>query len=189
VAGKNKAVFIDRDGTLIHERHYLRRVKDICLFADAVASIKKLKCAGYKVVMVTNQSGIGRGYLTEKKLLEIHAHLEKRLAAAGASLDGVYYCPHHPDAACGCRKPKLGMVEAARKRFSIDLKRSFTIGDHAGDVKLGQAMGGSGIFVMTGHGREEFPKLAAKGAKPDFVAKNLSSAVRYILRRGPSAAP
>jgi histidinol-phosphate phosphatase family protein len=180
MAGKNKAVFIDRDGTLVHERHYLRRVRDLRLFADAVLALKKLKQAGFKIILVTNQSGIGRGYLTEKKLLQIHAVLEKRLAAAGVALDAIYYCPHHPDAVCGCRKPKLGMVEQARKRFHLDLKRSFTIGDHTGDVNLGQAMGGTAIFVLTGHGREEYPKLKAKGAKPDYIAKNLLSAARYI---------
>ncbi|MCX5779131.1 MAG: HAD family hydrolase [Elusimicrobia bacterium] len=186
MAGKNKAVFVDRDGTLIHERHYLSRVKDIRLFSCAVPALKKLRDAGFKIIMVTNQSGIGRGYLTEKKLLQIHVHLNKLLSAAGVPLDGVYYCPHHPDVACGCRKPKLGMVEQARKRFSIDLKRSFTIGDHAADVKLGQAMGGGAIFVLTGHGREEYPKLTAKGAKPDHVAKNILAAARYITAHGGS---
>ncbi|MGA2089983.1 MAG: HAD family hydrolase [Endomicrobiales bacterium] len=180
MAGKNKAVFIDRDGTLIHERHYLRRIKDLRLFSDAVESLKKLKKAGFKIIVVTNQSGIGRGFLTEKKLLQIHARLEKMLSRAGVPLDAIYYCPHHPDTICDCRKPKLAMVEKARKRFDIDLKRSFTIGDTANDVKLGRAMGGTAIFVLTGHGSQQYPKLSAAGAQPDFVAKNLRSAARYI---------
>lgn len=183
MAGKTKAVFIDRDGTLIHERYYLRRVRDVRLYAGAAAALKTLRAAGYKLIVVTNQSGVGRGFLTEEKLLQIHARLERLLSAAGVPLDAIYYCPHHPDVACSCRKPNLGMVEQARKKFNIDLKHSVVIGDKAQDVRLARAMGGYAVFVMTGQGRKQFQKLSEKNARPDHVAANILSAARHIVGR------
>lgn len=183
MAAKTKAVFIDRDGTLIHERHYLRRMKDLRLYAGSVAALKKLRAAGYKLVVVTNQSGVGRGFLSEEKLLKIHARLESMLSAAGVPLDAIYYCPHHPDVACTCRKPNLGMVEQARKKFNIDLKHSIVIGDKAQDVRLARAMGGYAVFVTTGHGRKQFQKLSENNARPDHVAADILAAARHIVAR------
>lgn len=184
-SAKNAAVFIDRDGTLIHEAHYLRRIKDVKLFAHAVAAMKLLAGAGFKLVMVTNQSGIGRGYLTEEKLHQIHSYLEKLLARRGVKFDAIYYCPHHPEKECACRKPKTGMVKRAAKELNIDLKRSYTIGDHKGDFLLGQNMGGTGIFVLTGHGREEHKKIQASGGAltPDRIEKNIYTAARWIVKQ------
>ena len=181
---KTPAVFIDRDGTLIHERHYLRTVKGLRLFAGAVKAMKLLKEAGFKLIMVTNQSGIGRGYLTEATLARIHAHLEKMLKKQGVSFDGVYYCPHHPDVKCSCRKPNLGMVRAAQRRFGLDLKRSYVIGDHVNDFLLAQNMKGTGIFVLTGHGKHEQEKIRkSKGVlRPDHIEKNILTAARLIIR-------
>jgi len=165
---KTPAVFIDRDGTLIHERHYLRTVKGLRLFAGAVKAMKLLKEAGF----------------TEATLARIHAHLEKMLKKQGVSFDGVYYCPHHPDVKCSCRKPNLGMVRAAQRRFGLDLKRSYVIGDHVNDFLLAQNMKGTGIFVLTGHGKHEQEKIRkSKGVlRPDHIEKNILTAARLIIR-------
>jgi D-glycero-D-manno-heptose 1,7-bisphosphate phosphatase len=175
-------VFIDRDGTLIHERHYLRRIKDVRLFADAARALRLLRDNGFKLVMVSNQSGIARGYFTEEKVLSIHRHLQKVLERAGVPMDAMYYCPHGPDDRCTCRKPALGMVRRASRELGIDLKRSFTIGDHQGDFLLGQRMGGAGIFVLTGHGKHEFGKLRAANLQPHYIARDILSAARWIVR-------
>jgi len=181
---KRPAAFIDRDGTLIRERNYLSKIKDIKLIGGVVKALKLLRAAGFRIVMITNQSGIGRGYFTEKKLKSIHLALKKMLKKKGAALDAIYYCPHLPDHGCECRKPRTGLVKKAAKKLNIDLSASYSIGDHTGDFLLGQNMGGKGIFVLTGHGKREFKKIKASGGKlkPDFVAKNLPAASKWILR-------
>lgn len=183
--GKNKAVFIDRDGTIIKERCYLSKIKDISFLSGAVKALHLLKSAGYKLILVTNQSGIARGYLTEKKLLRIHDYIQKYLKQKGVEFDAVYYCKHGPDDKCSCRKPRTGMVEQASKRYNIDLKRSFVIGDHLNDFLLGKNMGGRAVFVLTGHGKEEYAKLGAGKfrQKPDKVAKNILMGVKWILKQ------
>lgn len=182
---KSPAVFIDRDGTVIREKNYLSKIKDIKLLKGAVEALKMLKTAGYKLIFVTNQSGIARGFLTETKLRKIHLYLDKMLKKKGVSLDAIYYCPHHPTDSCTCRKPNTGLVRKAAKRFNLDLRRSFSIGDHTGDFLLGQNMGGKGIFILTGHGKKENEKISKTGGKlkPDHTAKNLLSAAKWILNR------
>jgi histidinol-phosphate phosphatase family protein len=180
---KSRAVFLDRDGTVIREKNYLRHIKDIQLIAGVVPALKKLRKHGFKLVLVTNQSGIGRGYFTEEKLLRIHDHFQEMLGKKGVRFDAIYYCPHHPDDNCACRKPKLGLVKRAKKELNIDIRASYTVGDHTNDFLLGQNMGGKGIFVLTGHGPREKEKIMASDGKlkPDYIAKNLSAAVRWIV--------
>ena len=179
----NAAVFIDRDGTVIKEKDYLRKIKDIELFPQTVRSLKLLKSAGFKLILITNQSGIGRGYLTENKLKNIHVYLQKLLKKKGTGFDAIYYCPHLPDAGCACRKPNLGLVKLAKTKFKIDLKRSYSIGDHKGDFLLGRNMGGKGIFVLTGHGRHEYAKFMKDRSipRPHRIEKNIYSAAKWIL--------
>ena len=181
---KSRAVFIDRDGTIIRERNYLRTLKEVKLLRGAVRALKLLRKAGFKLILVTNQSGVARGYLTIKKLKAIHAHLNKLLSKKGAKLDAVYFCPHGPDSKCLCRKPKLGMVKLAQKRFNIDLKKSYSVGDHTRDFLLGQNMGGKGIFVLTGHGKDGLKKIrSSRGElRPDGVFKDFLAAAKYIAR-------
>ncbi|MFH1369263.1 MAG: HAD family hydrolase [Elusimicrobiota bacterium] len=179
--GKNKAVFIDRDGTVIHERNYLSKLKDIKIFSGAVKGLKLLRESGFKTILVTNQSAIARGYLTEKKLRKIHARLQELLKRKGVAFDGIYYCRHLPGDGCLCRKPGTGMVKAAARRFKIDLKKSFTIGDHVNDFLLGKNMGGKAVFLLTGHGREEFGKIKKTGKRPDSIEPNFLKGVKWIL--------
>ena len=181
---KNAAVFIDRDGTLIKEKDYLSRIKDIELFSRSVDALKLLKRAGFKLILVSNQSGIGRGYFTENKLKQIHSALQKILRKKGAGFDAMYYCPHLPDEGCSCRKPNLGLVNLAKKKFNLDLKSSYSIGDHKGDFLLGRNMGGKGIFVLTGHGRRELGKFSAarSAPTPHRIENNIYSAAKWILK-------
>ena len=181
---KSNAIFLDRDGTLILERKYLSKVKDVKLFANAVKALKILKKAKYKIILVTNQSGIGRGYFTEKEVKEVHTYLKKMLLKKGVSLDAIYYCPHTPEDKCNCRKPRLGFAKEAQKKFNLDLKKSYAIGDKVRDFVLGQRMGGKGIFVLTGHAKEESKKMISDGIRvsPDYTAKNLMDAADYIVK-------
>lgn len=180
---KNKAVFIDRDGTIIHERHYLSRIRDVKLFAGAVRGLASLRSAGFKLIMVTNQSGIGRGYLTEKKLLKIHKYIQDKLHKQSVAFDAIFYCKHIPDDNCRCRKPRTGMVDAAAKMFNLDLKNSYVIGDHVNDFLLAKNMGGKGVFVLTGHGKEELQKITEEKvkARPDKISKNFTDAVKWVI--------
>lgn len=136
-----KAVFVDRDDTIAKDVPYCSRPEDLALFPGVGASIRKLNDAGYLVVLVTNQSGVARGYFDEEMLGRIHDKLRKDLERDGARLDAIYYCPHHPDQGCSCRKPATGMIERAVRDLGIDLRSSYVIGDGDHDVAMGEAAG------------------------------------------------
>lgn len=179
---KTPAVFLDRDGTINHEKGYLSDEKDLNLYSYAVKSILMLQKAGFKIVIITNQSGIARGYFTEKKLSVIHKTLLKMLKDKGVTIDGIYYCPHGADDVCDCRKPKIGMAKFAEKDLNIDLSKSYVVGDSIRDYLMGYNFGGKGILVMTGHGKKQYAKLKDEKRKPLAVSKNLYEAVKVILR-------
>lgn len=182
------AVFLDRDGTMVEDVGYLRRLEDLRWFPYAVDAIRCLNRAGFLVCVVTNQSGIGRGLIAPEFVPRVHAHMAATLEAGGARVDGWFYCPHHPRAevaayraVCDCRKPAPGMIHQASAQFPIDLGRSFVIGDKPIDVSLGAAVGARGILVRTGYGAES---LAAHGGRvPDaaFVAADLMEATSWLL--------
>jgi D-glycero-D-manno-heptose 1,7-bisphosphate phosphatase len=172
---KQKAVFIDRDGTLIEEVNFLHRVEELQFFSFTDEAIRLLKENGFLVVMVTNQSGIGRGIYTEDEMHAIHARIQTDLTE---KLDAIYFCPHLPNDGCLCRKPGLGMIEAALADLPIDMENSWMIGDKNLDVELGLNAGIKPIMVMTGYGKKHFPKLK----RPPFaVAENLLEAVKIIV--------
>ena len=181
---KSRAVFIDRDGTLIRERHYLNKPEQVRFIKGAIEALKELRANGFKLVMVTNQSGIGRGFYTIADMHRVHEHIQNVLEKKGAAFDSIYYCPHNPDKRCGCRKPALGMVNKAAKALSLDLKKSFVVGDHTNDFILGQRMGGTGIMVLSGHGAQELKeKIKTKLVEdtPDKISRNLPAAAAWIL--------
>ena len=173
---KQKTVFIDRDGTLIEEVNFLHRVEDLQYFSYTDEAIRLLKENGYLVVLVTNQSGIRRGIYTEAQMHTVHAQIQTDLTA---KLDAIYFCPHLPNEGCACRKPNLGMIEAATTDLPIDLENSWMIGDKNLDVELGLNAGIKPILVLTGYGEKHLPKLKRN---PEFVAENLLEAVKIILR-------
>ncbi len=143
----NKAVFLDRDGTMAPDVHYCSRPEDFELFSNTAKAIKLLNEHGFKVIVITNQSGIARGYFTEQTLAEIHKKMKRELAKEGAWVDAIYYCPHHPDDNCDCRKPKPKLALQAAKEHCIDLKCSFVIGDLQMDINLAKALGCKAILV------------------------------------------
>jgi histidinol-phosphate phosphatase family protein len=172
----NKAVFFDRDGTIARDVHFCRRPEDFSLFPETPAVMKTLRRHGFKVIIITNQSGIGRGYFDEATLEIIHEKMKADLAREGARLDGVYYCPHHPDDNCACRKPKPALILHAAADLDIDLKSSFMVGDQLKDVVSGQAAGCNTILI----GR---PEAGSKGAAvPGAIVSGLTDIIDIILK-------
>lgn len=193
---KTPAVFLDRDGTIIHQVELLHKPSEVRLFRDASKAVKTFNELGYTTVVITNQPVVARGIIGPKEVDRIHALLVNRLAKRGAKIDGIYYCPHHPQAnvkkyrkTCECRKPEIGMIMSAAKKFNIDLRRSFLIGDSTRDVLAGNRAKVKMILLRTGHGGKD--KWQFK-SKPDFIVKNLEEAARIIKKKtGPrkNAAP
>jgi histidinol-phosphate phosphatase family protein len=155
--------------------NYCRRPEDFVLFPNTARAIKLLNEHGFKVIVVTNQSGIARGYFTEEALAQIHKKMKQELAEEGARVDGIYYCPHHPDDNCDCRKPKPKLVLQAAREHDIDLKRSFVVGDLSVDIELGKAAGCKTILLRNSPQEDT-------GISPDYMASDLLEAARYVLR-------
>jgi D-glycero-D-manno-heptose 1,7-bisphosphate phosphatase len=177
------AVFLDRDGTINEEMGYINHLSRFRLLSGVIPAIRRLNEAGMKVVMVTNQSGVARGYFPASLVDEIHAHLQKILAAAGARLDGIYACLHGPDEGCACRKPRPTLMQQAVRDLDLDLARSYAVGDRYQDIQTAANAGGKGILVLTGYGRGEYEYLRATApVQPVHVAADLPEAVEWILR-------
>jgi len=185
------AVFLDRDGTIIEEVGYLDNIGQLKLIPGAAKAIGRLNKAGIPVVLITNQSGIARGYFSESLLGQLHQRLNELLEAESAYLDAIYYCPHHPTEGnppyrqpCNCRKPKPGMVEQAIKDLQLGNRRFFVVGDKGVDMELAGRVGAEGILVLTGYGRKE-KKLLDKIVKvqPAYITTDLPQAVQWIISR------
>ena len=183
----NRAVFLDRDGTVNVEKEYLHRPEEFAFIPGAPEAISLLKNAGFLVIVVTNQSGIGRGYYDEAAVHRLHRYMDEQLARHGAAVDGYYLCPHHPLHAidgyrreCGCRKPLPGMLLEAAADFSIDLNASYIIGDKMADVAAGLAAGCRPLLVRTGYGERESISLPAGIS----VVDDILAAARQIISEG-----
>ena len=175
-------IFLDRDGTLNYDPGYLSIAADLKLLAGVGPALARLKRAGARLVVVTNQSGIGRGLFTLKDLETIHARLEGLLEQEEAALDAIYFCPHHPDEGCHCRKPNVGMVERAVSELQLDLRRSYLIGDHTRDMQLAKRVGVKAILLSAALVDEQaLEMLRAEQARPDAVALSMPEAVDWIL--------
>lgn len=172
----DKVVFLDRDGTINVDTGYISDPHGIELFKGVGEAIKKLKDANYKTLIVTNQSGIGRGYFKEADLEKVNNKILSLLNEQGATIDRIYFCPHKPEVNCNCRKPETGMIEEAKKDFNIDMKKSFVIGDKVADISLGENAGLNTILVLTGEGEKH-----KNNVKADFIADDLKEAVNFIL--------
>ncbi len=187
----NPAAFLDRDGTIIEDLGYLGDPEGIRFIPGAQEALRALQASGYRLIVVTNQAGVARGLITEEEVRRVNRRLLDLLADAGVALDGVYYCPHHPEAgppeyrrACASRKPGPGMIEQARKDFALDLGRSVIIGDHSSDAGVaGHFPGMRSILVLTGHGSGQYEKVrTGEAPAPDHVAADLASAVAWLLQ-------
>ena len=175
-------MFLDRDGTLNYDPGYLKIPAELKLLAGVGPALARLKGSGAKLVVVTNQSGVGRGMLTLKDLEAIHARLLGLLEQEDAALDAIYFCPHHPDDGCRCRKPNVGMVERAVSELQLDLRRSYLIGDHARDIQLAHRVGAKAILLTPGPvDAPVLDRLKVEQAMPDAMAKSMAEAVDWIL--------
>ncbi len=176
---KAATVFLDRDGTINIDTGYVSNPDTLELIPGAGRAIRSLNDAGVKVVVISNQSGVGRGMFTDADVEAVNARLAALLRLdAGARLDAVYYCPHHPDDKCRCRKPLTLLATRAVAEHCLDLSRAYVIGDKGTDVGFGRNLSIKAALVLTGYGKEELPKLIPA---PDFVADDLSGAVDMIL--------
>ena len=167
------AIFMDRDGTVSEEVGYMYHAGLYKPFPWAGPAVRKINESGMKAVLITNQSGIGRGYFKKDVVDEVHDILRAELARHNARLDAIYICPHRPDDGCDCRKPNPGMLLQAQRELDIDLANSYVIGDKEVDVEVALAAGAKPVLVLTGYGREQ--------QRPQFVAENLMDAVDKIL--------
>lgn len=176
----NKAVFLDRDGTVIFEKPgvYLSDPKKVVLYKNTLAGLKKLYKAGFKLFIVSNQSGIGRGYFDEKTMLTVMAAMLKKLK--GVQIEGIAYCPHSPSENCDCRKPLPKMGAEIIKGYKLDHKKCFMIGDKKSDMEFAKNIGVEGILVLTGNGRKQTKKYK-KGLKNFKHCADLKGAANYIL--------
>ena len=173
----NKAIFLDRDGTLNPDPGYISNPDEYWLYDGVTEALAKLKNAGYLLILITNQSGVSRGIVSEEQLSAVFAKMNKLLADGGVKLDGIYYCPHHPDypykgvADCNCRKPKPGMILQAIKDFNIDPSASYMIGDRTSDIKIGLASNVAPICLQEKpfEGFESIPTFPNLSAAADWV--------------------
>jgi D-glycero-D-manno-heptose 1,7-bisphosphate phosphatase len=172
-----KFVILDRDGTLVEERHHLTDPSQLSLIRGVGEALMKLTKLGLGLVVVTNQSPVGRGMLTLEKLELIHVRLRTLLSEFDISLNGIYSCPHTPEDDCSCRKPRTGLVDKAASDLGFDPAAAFLVGDNISDVELGRRVGAATFLVRTGHGRNAEPTV---GARADYVVDDLPAAVSVI---------
>ncbi len=175
-----RAVFLDRDGVINREVDYLSRVEQLEVLPGAAEAMKALRAAGFKIIVVTNQSGVARGYFSVAQLGRIHRELKRQLAGAGAKWDALYYSPHAPDSRSPLRKPGIGMLRKAKKRFGLDLKSSWLVGDTTTDMQTARNAGCSAVLVRTGKGGRD-GRYA--GVKPDKICRDLAAAAVWIIAR------
>ena len=188
MTGGRPAVFLDRDGTMSEERGFIDRLELLEVFPWTPDAIRLLNRAGFAVVVVTNQSAIGRGIIDVPFLQTVHDTIDRQLGRAGAKVDRYYFCPHHPEAklpehrmVCRCRKPGPGMIEQATRDLGLDPARSFMVGDRLIDVACGHAAGVRSLLVRSGHSAHAVEAVPGQ-SDPDAILNNLMEAVGWILR-------
>lgn len=177
-----KAVFLDRDGTLDYDsKNYVKSISEFKIFNNTPEAIKKLNKAGYLVIIITNQSGLAREYFDEKELQRMHAKLIRKVKSAGGKIDDIYYCPHHPDDNCDCRKPGLANIHKAVKKFDINPGNSYFIGDSWKDIEAGKKAGCQTILVRTGVNNYSEQDIKSWNCQPDYVKEDIMAAVELII--------
>jgi len=175
-----KAIILDRDGTLNYDPGYVHKVEDFQLLPGVVDGLKALS-KEFIFIIITNQSGIGRGVHTKKDMDKFNEKLVNELKKNNIDIKKIYFCPHTPEQVCDCRKPSTKYIKEAAKEFNIDLKNSWVIGDHPHDVKMGHHANAKGIYLLTGHGKKHFNDLDKNNIKPDFVAENFSQVAEFVM--------
>lgn len=190
----DRTVFLDRDGTINEEVNYLYRPEDLKLLKGVAEAIRMLNEAGFQVIVITNQAGVGRGYYTESDVETLHQFLNSQLKKEGAHIDAFYYCPHHPEhgigiykVKCQCRKPETGMFLMAEKDFSVDKGHSYMVGDKLIDAEAGRNYGVTTVLVGTGYGKKIYQRDQENNQMADtaydYYAENLKKAAKWIIDR------
>ncbi len=174
---QRRFVVLDRDGTIIEEREYLSDPEQVTLISGVAAALRELRRMGYGLVVITNQSGIGRGFFDHAQLHRVHQRLKELLHAEGIYLEGFYVCPHTSDDDCACRKPKLGLLQKAAEDLGFDMASSIVIGDKASDIEMGRMAGALTFLVRTGYGAQVENEIAA-----DYVVDDLAAAIASVQR-------
>ena len=182
-----RAVFLDRDGVINEEVNYLSRPEEFRLLPRSARAIRKLRQAGLRVVVVTNQSGLARGYFSQQDLAAVHERMRSELAKARTSLDGIYICPHHPNDSCPCRKPGVLLFQQAAQELELRLDQSYFVGDKVTDLIPGRVLGGHTVLVLTGHGQRELESARQQGFQPDHIATDLYEAAEWIIHEDSSS--
>ena len=184
------AVFVDRDGVICENRSdYVRSWSEFVFLPGAIEALASLRRAGHRLIVVTNQSVVGRGLLSRRDLDLIHERMLDSLGGSGAKVDAIMVCPHHPDDACTCRKPQPGLLRDASDRLKLDLTSAFLIGDHATDIEAGARAGTTTILVRTGRGVDIADDAHSWEYRPDFIADDLIDAALWVLARQASGPP
>lgn len=176
----NKAIILDRDGTLVYDPGYVHKIGDFKLLPGVTEGLKRLS-EEFVFIIITNQSGIGRRIYTEEDMHKFNKKLISELKKENIKIKKVYYCPHTPEEVCECRKPSTKYIKQAAKEFNFDLKSSWVIGDHPHDIEMGAKAGCRAVYLFTGHGKKHFNDLKKKDIKPDFIAKNFIDASNFII--------
>jgi D-glycero-D-manno-heptose 1,7-bisphosphate phosphatase len=189
MTNKKPAVFIDRDGTINEQMGYINHPSRFIILPGVPEAFKILNQAGFLAIIVSNQSGVARGYFPMELLYDIHSTMNESVNRHGGRIDGIYFCPHYPKGSvqeyafdCDCRKPRTGLIEEARRDFEIDLSRSYMVGDHYTDLELADRAGIKGILVRTGYGTGVIEyNLPSMTTKPAYIAVDLLDAVKWVV--------
>ncbi len=188
MSARRPGVFLDRDGTINEEVDFLRTPGELRLIPGAGAAIRRLSERGLITCVISNQSGVARGFFTEADLVPIHEKLARELRIEGARINRIYYCPHHPtlgiapyNIECECRKPKPGMLRQAEREFGLDLACSFVVGDRMVDIQAGRAAGATTVLVLTGYGRTSLEECRRSDVPIDHVAESIVEAIEFIM--------
>ena len=188
-----KTIFLDRDGVINRnppDKGYVRKWEEFTFIPNARKAIRELTESGYRIIVITNQSGIGRGLYSEESVADIHSRMVAEVSKTGGTIDAVYYCPHHPDAGCECRKPNPGMLIRAAREHNIELSNAYLIGDWITDIEAGQRVGATTFLVLTGLGQESYYHYIStkscwradkNGHRPEKIFTNLYTATRWLL--------
>lgn len=184
---KDIGLFLDRDGTINEELEFISSPDEVILIPNSAKAIRQANQMGIRVFVITNQSGVARGFIKEEELAAVHNKLVELLNREGAHLDAIYFCPHHPEHGelpykmeCECRKPNSGMLKQAEKEFGINLEKSFVVGDRIADVQTAHAVGATGILVLTGYGKYQLNEIKSENIKVDYIANDLYDAIQFI---------
>ena len=189
-----KTIFLDRDGVINRNppnKGYVRKWAEFTFIPNSRKAIRELTEIGYRIIVITNQSGIGRGLYSEEDLADIHSRMVAEISKSGGRIDAVYYCPHRPDAGCECRKPKPGMLMRAAREHNIELENAYLIGDVPTDIEAGKSVGTTAFLVLTGLGQESYyhyirtkpcRRADQNDYRPDRIFTNLYTATRWLRK-------